>query len=221
MYFLLLEVQWRIGYVPSNAMSTARLLSVQYPEYEAFEEAFKAVRDQFDPVEDDPSRMVNARQAHERTRAINEVAKGSARGKMAANERWRKERERKELDAGALQAQSTGNASTMQNKSKSKNTTTPFVSKDTTTDDVEKWNDVLAPLVRQAGGEPQVGNWLKWCKRQLTHGVPLETLEDWIGGMVSLRDRGSLEYIPKGQPFKPAAIERLPIGERDQLRKGA
>ena len=31
-YFLLLEVQWRLGYVPTSPMAVARLLGVQYSE---------------------------------------------------------------------------------------------------------------------------------------------------------------------------------------------
>lgn len=72
LYQQLLDIQWRLGYVPASAMSCARIIGVQFPEWEEFETTFKAVLEWevFHTLEDDPSKMVNPRQVKERTRAI-------------------------------------------------------------------------------------------------------------------------------------------------------
>lgn len=64
-----------------------------------------------------------------------------------------------------------------------------------------RWNARLAPHARAAGGERKVGDWLKRCR-----GDP-DYYERVLVGLVSLRDRGALDFVAQpGDLVSPAIL---------------
>ena len=177
-------------------------------EYEAFEVAFKSVSDQFEPVDDDPSKMVNQRQAEERASSIKRVRLNREHGRKG----------------GRPRKSATENQPLNQPLNQPPNTVTVTVT-DTTnsvpkgTAQGETWNEILAPLCRAVGGVPQTGNWLKYWKPIVyKHGT--EEAEQIMWGLRWLIDKSQLEYmgISKGGVCKPSIL-RSP--RADILRRNA
>lgn len=74
--------------------------------------------------------------------------------------------------------------------------------------DVEKWNDRLAPLARELGGEQGVARWLRWAKTR-----DPDTCEQIMVGFKSLRDRGAISWVPPGKVCTPGTLSVLFDGQ--------
>lgn len=84
-----------------------------------------------------------------------------------------------------------------------------------------RWNDRLAPLAREAGGESRVADWLRTAKPKPDY------YEEVLIGLVSMRERGAIDFLVKpGEPMSPAIlsisqegqpIERRAIAEYKRL----
>lgn len=75
------------------------------------------------------------------------------------------------------------------------------------------WNARLAPLAREAGGERNVGNWLRKAKGNPAH------YEMVLPGLVSLRDRGALDFVVKpGEPMSPGILDVTREGQPIERR---
>jgi len=86
---------------------------------------------------------------------------------------------------------------------------TETVPKGTALDDVEKWNERLAPLARALGGEQQTGNWLKYWKPICTTVHKVDEAEEIMWGLRWLIDKGQLEEthgLRKGGTCKPSIL---------------
>ena len=80
-------------------------------------------------------------------------------------------------------------------------------SKPTSKPDEEPWNDRLAPLARELGGEKHVGNWLRWAKSKDT-----DECERIMLGFKSMRERGAI-WVKPGEPCTPAVLTCMRDGQ--------
>jgi hypothetical protein len=96
LYFQLLALQFKHGAIPAEPKLCARMLGVGVsgPDYEDFEAAFEAVAPEFDPVENDPSKLRNARQAKERAKAVAKIKQKIAAGRASGKSRRSNKNER-------------------------------------------------------------------------------------------------------------------------------
>jgi uncharacterized protein YdaU (DUF1376 family) len=195
-YCDLLCVQWNEGQIPTDPDAAGMCIGIHPETWPEWRSRIWPRVVTFFPNGRNP-RLAEYRQALEKLRK-----KASKDGKRGARKRWHDN----DVNGVAMATPCEphwGGHSTASATAPASNASTNVEA--AAPNDVEKWNDRLAPLARQLGGDEKVGDWLKWAK---ACGAPkkCDQVEAWMWGLWKLRELGALEWIPKGQDVGPAVF---------------
>ena len=221
-YFLLLDIQWRIGYVPADPMACARLVGVQGDdELAGFLEAVDAVVGQFDPDPDDGGKLRNERQAYERDRAIRYFEQKRQAGKSNTGKKKERTLERTserttERKSNAPPIELDVDLEQMYVVPSLRSVTTPSGAVENSELDV---HERLGPLARRLypathdqtkehrkQARKEQSKWIAWGKCQRS----VDAAEEWMGGLAIMKERGMLEWIEPDEPVTVKVFERFP-----------
>jgi hypothetical protein len=239
LYFQLLEIQWRHGFVPLNNALAAQLLGADAFEHTEggpdFEQAWEVAVSHFVPHAADPEKLVNPRQAQERWQSIDrlEAQRRGGREGGRASGRARKalaEVAKEPTDGSLPRRLPEGNPQALLDTVTVTTTDTDDTegsslrSSPSAAGSSEKWwNERLAPLARSLH-PGKVGDWLRWCKANV--GIDseerIEEAERVLEGLRGLIDSGQLRLAGPGDEVSPAVFNfRLRDRETGEIEKDA